>query len=83
MGRRQVRPMQGRLDVKPITEEIAAAVLADRPDDRLKWDGEDRVRLLIGEVLPVGSAVKETLSGRRKRLRRLWQRLSLRVGGRW
>ena len=69
VGRRQVRPMQSRLDVRPIAEEIAAAILAGRPDDRLKWDGEDHVRLLICEVLPARSAVKETLAGRRKRLR--------------
>ena len=69
VGRRQVRSMQERLDLKPIAKEIAAAILAGRPDDRLKWPGEDRGRLLIGEVLPVGSAVKETLAGRRKRLR--------------
>ena len=35
----------------------------------MKWDGEAHVRLLIGEVLPANSAVKETLAGRRKRLR--------------
>jgi hypothetical protein len=69
VGRRQVRPMQGRLDVQPIAEEIAAAILEGRPDDRLKWDGKDHARLLIGKVLPAGSAVKETLAGRRKRLR--------------
>ena len=69
VGRRQVRPMQGRLDVQPIADEIAAAILESRPDDRLKWDGTDHVRLLIGKVLPAGSAVKETLAGRRKRLR--------------
>lgn len=69
VGRRQVRPMQGRLDVRPIAEEIAAAILAGRPDEHLKWDGKDHVRLLIGEVLPTGSAVKETVAGRRKRLR--------------
>jgi hypothetical protein len=28
VGRPQVRPMQGRLDVQPIVEEIAAAILA-------------------------------------------------------
>jgi hypothetical protein len=61
--------LQGRLDVKPIAEEIVAAILAGRADDRLKWDGEDHVRLLIGEVLRAGSAGKETLAGRRKRLR--------------
>jgi hypothetical protein len=27
VGRRQVRPMQGRLDAKPIAEEVAAAIL--------------------------------------------------------
>lgn len=69
VGRRQVRQMQGRLDVQPVAEEIAAAIVEGRPDDRLKWDGKNRVRLLFGEVLPTGSAVKETLAGRRKRLR--------------
>ncbi len=69
VGRRQVRPMQRRLDVQSIAEQIAAAILAGRPDDGLKWDGEDHVRLLVGEVLPAGSAVKGTLAGRRRRLR--------------
>ncbi len=69
VGRRQVRSMQGRLDVQPIAEEIAAVILAGRPDDRLKWDGTGHVRLLIGKVLPEGSAVKDTLAVRRKRLR--------------
>jgi hypothetical protein len=55
--------------VQPIAEEIAAAILAGQPDDRLKWDGVDYVRLLIGEVFPAGSAVMEALAGRRKRLR--------------
>lgn len=75
VGRRQVRPMQGRLDVQPVAEEIAAAILGGRPDDRLKWDGEDHVRLLVGEVFSAGSAVKETLAGRRKRLREAVTRL--------
>ena len=48
---------------------IVAAILAGRADERLKRDGEDHARLLIGEVLPAGSAGKETLAGRRKRLR--------------
>lgn len=61
--------MQQRFDVKPVAEEIAAAILEGQPDDRLKWDGTDHVRLLIGKVLPAGPAVKETLAGRRKRLR--------------
>jgi hypothetical protein len=69
VGRRQVRPMQSRLDMRPIAQELADAILAGRTDERLKWDGDSRVRLVIGEVLPDRSAVTETLAGRRKRLR--------------
>ena len=69
VGRRQVRPMQECFAVQSVAEEIGAAILAGRPDDRLKWDGTGHVRLLIGKVLPEGSAVKDTLAVRRKRLR--------------
>lgn len=69
VGRRQVRPPQPPLDVAPLAQELAAAVLAGRADDRLKWDGDHRVRVLIGKVLPARSAVQQTLAGRRKRLR--------------
>jgi hypothetical protein len=68
-GRRQVRTMQCRFDEQPLAQELADAILAGRTDERLKWDGDNHVRLLIGKVLPEGSAVKETLGGRRKRLR--------------
>jgi hypothetical protein len=44
-------------------------------DDRLKWDGTSKVKLLIGKVLPERSAVKDTLADRRKRLRNELTRL--------
>jgi hypothetical protein len=69
VGRRQLQPPQPRTNVMPVAEELASAILGGRQDSRLKWDGQDHVRLLMGEVLPVGSAVKETLAARRKRLR--------------
>lgn len=69
VGRRQVRPTQPRFDSSPLAQELAHAILAGRPDERLKWDGKDRVRVLVGKVLPARSAVKATLAGRRKRLR--------------
>lgn len=69
VGRRQVRPMQAKLDMAPIAQELADAILAERQDDRLKWIGENQVRLLIGKVLAARSVAKETLAGRRKRLR--------------
>ena len=68
-GRRQVRPPKSRLDVKPLAAELCAAIIAGQSDDRLKWDGYSKVRVLIGKVVPDRSAVKDTLAGRRKRLR--------------
>lgn len=69
VGRRQLHQPQTRLDVMPVAEELAIAILGGRQDPRLNWNGPGRVRVLMGEVLPTGSAVKETLAGRRKRLR--------------
>jgi hypothetical protein len=69
IGRRQLQSPQPRMNVKPIAEELASAILGRRQDHRLKWDSQDHVRLLMGEVLPPGSVVNETLAGRRKRLR--------------
>lgn len=68
-GRRQIGPTKPRLDVKLIAADLCSAILTGKQDDRLKWDGTAKVYLLMGEVLPEGSAVKKTLSDRRKRLR--------------
>lgn len=75
VGRRQVGPLQPRLDVKPIVADLCNAILKGNQDDRLKWDGTSKVKLLIGKVLPEGSAVKDTLADRRKRLRNELSRL--------
>jgi hypothetical protein len=75
VGGRQVRPTQPRLDVKPIAADLCSAILTGKQDDRLKWNGNSEVRVLIGRVLPDGSAVKETLAARRKRLRNELTRL--------
>lgn len=69
VGRRQLQSPQPRMNVMPVAEELASAILGGRQDPRLKWDGAGRVRLLMNTVLPTGSAVKETLAGRRKRMR--------------
>lgn len=79
-GRRQVRPPQPRLDVKPLAAELFAAILAGHQDDRLKWEGDSKVRVLIGKIIPQGSAVKDTLAGRRKRLRDELTRLLTEAG---
>jgi hypothetical protein len=74
-GRRQISPLQPRLDVKPIAADLCSAVLTGKQDDRLKWDGTSKVRVLMGKVLPERSALKETVAYRRKRLRNELTRL--------
>jgi hypothetical protein len=68
-GYRQVLARQRPLDVKPLAEEVAALIVQHAEDARVKWQGEDAVRVNIGVILPEKSAVKETLAKRRKRFR--------------
>ena len=70
VSHRQLRPMQRRLNVVPLAEEIVRLILERRADDRLKWNNDGSVRVLVGKVLPEGSAVKQTLIGRRQRFRK-------------
>jgi hypothetical protein len=66
---RQVRGRQPRLDVRALAEEVASLILRHQGDGRLRWYEDGRVRVLIGKVFPDGSAVAQTLVGRRKRFR--------------
>jgi len=66
---RQIRPMQPRLDVGPLAYEISMLIVEHEKDRRLKWSGENKVRILIGKILSEQSAVKQTLAGRRRRFR--------------
>jgi hypothetical protein len=66
--RRQLYAMDERLNVKPIAESLAEAIIAGRADERLKIGKDESVRLNIGPIIP--QTVKETTSARRKRLRR-------------
>jgi hypothetical protein len=52
-----------------LAEEVAGLILRHQEDERLWWYEDGRVRVLIGKVLPDGSAVAQTLAGRRKRFR--------------
>ncbi len=92
VGRRQLVPLAPRLDVRPIAEEVAHLILAgDWQDSRLTWRPDGSVRVRIGMILPVGSALRETLAGRRRRFRKSveaelseagWQVLGWNVYGR-
>ena len=66
---RQLHPNQPRLDVGSIAEEIVAQIVNRQQDHRLKWYADGRVQVVVGKVLPEGSAAKQTLAARRKRLR--------------
>src|SRR5262245_11833290 len=69
--------LDNRLDVRALAEEVASLVLHHQEDGRLRWYEDGRVRVLIGKVLPKGSAAKPTLAGRRKWFREaLRQRLA-------
>ena len=65
----ETEPVELMFDVGPLAEKIAKLILLRREDERLKWYDDGRVRILIGKVLPDGSAVTQTLAGRRKRFR--------------
>jgi hypothetical protein len=67
VGRRQVNPMDQRLNVGPIAEEIAHLIQTHKTDERLKWNKDGSVRVLIGKIIP--ETVKQTTMGRRKRFR--------------
>lgn len=79
-GHRQLQPMQPKLNVKPIAEEIVGLILKRQQDSRLKWNADGSVRIVIGNVLPAGSAVQQTLAGRRKRFRVEVERLLMNYG---
>jgi hypothetical protein len=57
------------VDVQPIADEIADKILAAEPDDRLRWRGESSVRGEMAKIFPTGSGYKQTVQGRRRRLR--------------
>lgn len=68
-GHRQLSPMAGRVDVGPIAEEVVWLILGGLANDRLRWLGEGRVRVEMGRIFPERSGYKQTVQGRRKRLR--------------
>lgn len=69
VGHRQLSAMQRRLDVEPLAEKVASLVASGQEHEWLEWRSASRVHVVIGRILPKGSAAKRTLEGRRKRLR--------------
>jgi hypothetical protein len=61
--------MQPRLDTKRIAAEIVSLIVSRQNDSRVKWNPSGSVRVLIGQMFPSDSAVKQTLADRRRRFR--------------
>ena len=68
-SKRKLYKKQPRVDVKPIAKEIALLIISGKKDTRLDWHNGERVKISIGKIFPKGSAVQQTLTGRRKRFR--------------
>ena len=69
IGYRQLWSRAPVFKAKPVAERVAGLIITGKKDDYLKWNGPDEVRVVVGKFLAEGSAVKQTLAGRRKRFR--------------
>jgi hypothetical protein len=67
-GHRQLSPTASRVDIARTAAEIVELIVGGVIDDRLRWLGDGRVRVLMGNIFPQGSGFKQTVQGRRKRL---------------
>jgi hypothetical protein len=68
-SRRQMEPMAKGVDVEPIREDIVQKIFAGEEDPRLRWIEPGVVQVVLSRIFPDGSAYKQTVEGRRKRLR--------------
>jgi hypothetical protein len=68
-GHRQLSPAARRMDIAPIAAEIAGLILHGGKDERLHWLDDGRVRVEMGRIFPEQSGFKQTIQGRRRRLR--------------
>ena len=69
IGYRQIRPRQAKVDVLHLAREFASLIRQRQQDERLRWMPSGEVEVMIGKLFPTGSAVSQTLAGRRKRFR--------------
>jgi len=67
-GKRLVKARQTAFHAAPVAEEIVEKISVRRDDERVKWREDGSVQVMSGKILPEGSAVKQTLQNRRKRL---------------
>jgi hypothetical protein len=61
--------MAQQVDVGSIADEVTGRILVGEADDGLGWLGDGRVRVEVGKIFPDRSGYKQTIQGRRRRLR--------------
>lgn len=60
---------QLRQDPRRVAEKIAKMIVSRQKSQQLKWNKDGSVRVVIGRIMPTGSAIRKTLAERRKRFR--------------
>jgi hypothetical protein len=61
--------MAKRVDVGSIADEIADRIVGGESDERLSWLQDERVKVDISRIFLDASGYRQTVQGRRKRLR--------------
>ena len=69
IGYKQLHPQQPPFKVKTITEDLIRCIVEKGTDERLKWNSNGSVRILISKIDELTSGYKQTQAGRRKRFR--------------
>jgi len=68
-GWRQLKPAAARLDVVPLAREVAEVVSRGAEDEWLLWRSPADVEVRVGLIVPADGVAKQTVEGRRKRLK--------------
>jgi hypothetical protein len=66
---RQALPRAEGVRIEPIARELADSIIAGSSDQRLKWQSDETVRILMAKIFPYDSGYMQTVTGRRQRLR--------------
>ena len=78
-GYRQKEPSAPALKVKPPVDQVVHAVVGKADVPEIKWLTPDRLRVLVGKLIP-DEGPKQTVAGRRKRFARALEEALRAVG---
>lgn len=69
VGQRQLRPRQASFKADSVAKDLASLIKSGKEDPRLLWYGPNEVKVLVEKIVPSEGNFKQTVAGRRKRLR--------------